>query len=272
MYGPKTAGSRALTLSCVVLATATATLDAQEAQSATARLYGTVVDKDNGRAIEGVLLTIKGTEIRTESNRQGNFVFEAIPPGTVEVVAERLGVATETQTFELEPGRKYDVELRLSAKAVALDPIAVTVEARSDWLEMQGFYERKYYGGLTGHFITRAEIEHRNAQMLTDIYDDVPRVQSFWIEPGRRTVRFRHVTGLGGGYGCEPAYFIDGHRYYDPLREGPNQSQVANFNAIGVDQAEAIEVYVGAAVPIQYQAANGANCGVILLWTRRGSR
>jgi hypothetical protein len=134
---------------------------------------------------------------------------------------------------------------------------------------MQGFYDRKYYSGLSGAFITRSDIEKRNPQLLTDIYDDTPGVRSFWIEPGRRTVRFRRA-GFGIGYGCEPAYFIDGQRYKDPLIEGPSKSEVANFNALPVDQVEAIEVYVGALVPIQYQQIT--NCGVILLWTRRGVR
>lgn len=239
-----------------------------------ARLYGTVLSGENGRAVPGVIVAIAGTELRRESDASGRFNFAEVPAGPVELRTEHLGFGPLSQRVELEPGRTYDAVLRLTPQAIALDPLTVnvSVEARSPFLDMQGFYDRKYYSGLNGNFLTRSDIEKRKPQLLTDIYDDVPRVQSFWVEPGRRTVRFRQPSGFGGGYGCEPAYFIDGQRYYDPLREGPNKSEVANFNVLGTDQVEAIEIYVGAAVPIQYQGAGGANCGVILLWTRRGSR
>jgi hypothetical protein len=244
---------------------------------AAARIFGRVLSNENGKAVSGVVVSIAGTELRRETDGNGVFAFTDLPAGTVEVRTEHLGFNPLSYRVELEPGRSYDAVLDLTPRAIPLDPleVSVTVEERSPWLEIQGFYDRKLYGGLNGHFITRSEIEKRDPRILTDLYDDLPGVRSFWIQPGQRTVRFRRATtitlsGGNSGYGCEPDYYIDGQRYRDPLETAAVQATVADFNALPVDQVEAIEAYVGAGIPIQYQGST--NCGVILVWTRRGSR
>lgn len=249
----------------------------QPAAAGAARLFGKVTSNESGKAVSGVVVTIAGTELRRETDGNGMFAFMELPPGPIEVKTEHLGFNPLSYRVELQSGRAYDAVLNLTPRAIPLDPLEVnvTVEERSPWLEMQGFYDRKQYSGLNGTFITRSEIEKRDPRLLTDLYDNIPGVRSFWIQPGQRTVRFRRATtitlsGGSSGYGCEPDYYIDGQRYRDPMETAAVKATVADFNAIPVDQVEAIETYVGAGIPIQYQGST--NCGVILVWTRRGRR
>jgi hypothetical protein len=66
--------------------------------------------------------------------------------------------------------------------------------------------------------------------------------------------------------GCEPALFIDGARYKDRAPVGPaEQEYIDDWNILAPLTIEAVEIYTGAAAPIEFQHP----CGVILIWTRR---
>jgi hypothetical protein len=76
--------------------------------------------------------------------------------------------------------------------------------------------------------------------------------------------------------GCEPDLYIDGHRYRNATgairtdvgvtvwQEAVNK--VDDFNGVPIVAVEAMEIFVGARTPSQYNSP----CGVILVWTRRG--
>lgn len=152
--------------------------------------------------------------------------------------------------------------IRFPTQAVQLSALDITVTQRARWLELQGFYDRRDRGGISGHFLDRDLIERRRPTVITDLLHELPGVRVLHIEPGRLTVMFSRTINLGPRNGCEPALHIDGTRYQSP----GSGFEVDNFNPISVAQLEAVEVYVGAATPIQYQHP----CGVVLFWTRRG--
>jgi hypothetical protein len=59
--------------------------------------------------------------------------------------------------------------------------------------------------------------------------------------------------------GCSPNIYIDG-----------NLVDNRDLDTSRPEVVEGIEVYIGALIPIQYKTMT--DCGVILIWTRRGSR
>ena len=152
-----------------------------------------------------------------------------------------------------------------------LAPLEVTVTPRNRWLSLQGFYERRIESGLSGSYITRQDIERRNTDMITDLIDDFAGVRVIHSGPGKRTIRFNRGHG-----NCEPDLYVDGalYRASSPsmLTDGgiswrESGNKVDDFNMVSANQIEAVEVYVGAATPIQFTNANG--CGVVLMWLRR---
>lgn len=258
-----------LTLTLAPLATA----NRAQAQTAATpgRIYGQVVDQSSGRPVAGVLLTLEGTSFAAESSDRGLFVLRDVPAGTWQLHAERIGYHSKTGTVDLLPGAMLDVRISVATKPVELDSMLVIT--RSGRLAEVGFYDRRDTGGLSGRFVTAADIERRVAAQMTDMLVDVPAVKTIHQGPGRVTVRFNRGFGRQGG--CEPDLYIDGrlYRWASPpittdgagTRFGVSSNRVDDFNAVPVNEIAGIEIYVGAAVPA---FVTNTSCGVILIWLK----
>jgi hypothetical protein len=262
----------------VAIAVALATLAATSLHAQTAgRIHGRVTDHRNARPLQDVAVRLSGTELLTETDRQGRFLLDAVPPGEFDIIAERLGYETRSVTVKLDEGGILDVTLVLSARAIELPPIIV--EGRSRWLTNQGFYDRRD-NNVSGTFITRADFEHRGPTNLQDILKNVRSVRFNHVEAGSTNIRFNRMTTdrLGPAMdpstpapvfpGCEPDIYLDGQRYRERTTRDPSrpwESLVNNINFIPPDQIEALEVYVGNP-PTRFMHP----CGVLLIWTRRG--
>jgi hypothetical protein len=256
------------------------------AAAAQVRAHGLIRDAETGKPVADVEVVVVGTDRTFVSDGGGRFTISRVTDSRVELRLSRIGYAPQQGTVELPEGRVMDLDIRLTPKAVELEALTVEVTPRSPWLDSQGFYDRRLYSGLNGHFITRDVIERRNPRGITDLLDNVPGVNVLYIGPGQRTLRFNRP---GGGVssepgqqrrgvldprrraidlrGCEPDLYIDGARYRSGRITDPNlASKVDDYDVLPVTQIDAAEVYLGANTPVQYKNA----CGVILLWTRRG--
>ena len=239
-------------------------------------LVGVVLDHDSGDPIPSVVIALTGTQWTMVSGADGRFRFDDVPAAAYELTAEHIAYGLQKNPLDVKPGQALDVTLRLAKAAVALDPIAVEVAERSRWLELQGFYERRERGGLSGHFMTSAEMERRRTDFITDILDDLGGVRiDYDLGPGKRSVRFNRpgMNARAGGW-CEPDLYVDGRLYRNsspPMTTsgiGPKPNKVDDFNVVPVSNIEAVEVYVGAAVPPQFGGST-SGCGVILYWLKR---
>ncbi len=216
------------------------------------KIVGIVRDEATSRRISDASIALQGTKFRAMTDGQGRFVFVGVPPGNYVLAAEMLGYAARFETFRMVPGRGFDVDLSLSTQPIALEPLKV--EARSLSLERTGFYDRRLDPLLQGSFLTRGEIERRAAESLGDLFREIPGARVDRLGMGNARVRFlRAVSGGTAGQGCEPGVWVDGIRSRDPWNDVPPMT------------IEALEVYVGAIGPVQYNHS----CGVVLVWTRR---
>jgi outer membrane cobalamin receptor len=160
------------------------------------------------------------------------------------------------------PGNPVEITVRLSSSPIALDPIQVAV--RSPTLERTGFYERRDHGPQ-GTFFTQADIDRLAPTVLSDLVRRVPATRFMEGGPGRTILRFNRQYGAGGPLpGCEPAVFVDGVLIQDQTIE----PRVLDFNRVPPSQIAAVEIYVGASMPMQY---NRTSCGAVVNWTKRGS-
>lgn len=221
-------------------------------------LVGRITDFQTGRPIAGVLVRLPGRDLTAITESDGRFAIPELRAGRVVIEAEMLGYATRSDTITLIPGQILEATFGMTTQPIALDPISVTV--RSRWLDSNGFYERRA-SGLAGHYFNRAEIERRSPSQFTDLVRDLPGVSMVSDEVGKTQVRFRRVTTMTGNFGdlargCEPAVYYDGV----PMNLGFDR-----LHEIPIPFIDGVEVYVGAATPIQFKHP----CGVILIWTRR---
>jgi len=212
---------------------------------------GTVVDASTARPITGALLQIRGTNVRNVTDDRGRFVLWGVAPGQHTLDMEMLGYAQRAEPVTAVAGRTLELTVALSTQPIELDPISIVV--RSDWLEMNGFYERREEG-LQGTFVDRTEIESRAMATFRDLFTAVPSLRVDFIDPGRTRIVMRRNPGSGTGEGCSPQIYVDGQRI------------VRDLDSIEPTIVEAMEVYAGALAP----AGFGNSCGAILIWTRRG--
>jgi hypothetical protein len=247
-----------------------------------ARIVGQVLDQGNRKPVKAALVTLSlpgsGVVGTAETDGNGRFVFGEVAAELYFVKVERLGYRQREDSLRAISAQTVEVTVPLASQPVELAPITVTV--RSRWLELNGFYERRDMDGIKAHIIDRDMIERRMPPMITDLLDQAPGVEVVFVDVGRRTLRFnRHVpmpaeagkpqrsaldqrrTGPDEK-GCEPDLYIDGQLHRNT---STGLSKVDDFNVISPIAIEAIEVYVGN-TPLQFHH----NCGVILIWTKRG--
>ena len=159
----------------------------------------------------------------------------------MEVRFQRLGYAARTATVIVQPDKTIEIAASMSARPIELEPITVVV--RSRLLERNGFYQRA--NSSAGTRFSREDLAAISPIFISDLFVRVPGVRmEAGVLMGRQT--FFGTT-------CELRIFLDGL----PM-EG------WDFDTIPPEYLEAMEVYQGLSVPVQY----GPSCGVVLFWTR----
>lgn len=236
-------------------------------------IRGAVTDRTSGRAIAGgqVLLLTEQRRgaAQATTNDSGRFVLVAPGPGRYRLQFAAPGYRLLiTPGFEVRAGEALDYLLAVAPlPPVALD--TAVIEGRPVLRYLAGFYQRRARG--LGTFVTREEFERYHPLVTTDI---VRRAQVFDVvaNPVRsaggdyRQVRIQSRRGVPYGFGpvageCPPLLFLDG-----TLAGNARDVDVDDLVAVGA--IEAVEFYEGGVqVPAEF-AANGANCGVIAIWSR----
>jgi len=235
---------------------------ASEAQS----IAGNLLDAQSGQAIMlgyVALLDESGERVAwTLANEEGYFRLDAPETGSYMLYGESLGYRSSVEgPILLGEDQLIPAGFRLDPMPVVLDSLRVVAESRRFSLVMAGFYEREKTG--LGHFIGPDKILERfEARQISDF---------LWGVPGIRLVPRDNLAGSGyvplmrasaafRGF-CVPDVYLDGI----PQPGGEDLD-----NLIMPFDIEAIEVFRSAAeVPARYTTA-GSNCGVILLWSRKG--
>ena len=211
----------------------------------TGRLIGRILDARAGRPVAAAAVSVPDRAEVVESNRMGRFVLSGLPVGEHELSIRHLGYAPLTHAVSVRQGVTTEVEIGLTADPVEVAPLVATVE-RSRRLEIKGFYERKYWGELTGlgTFITEEDIERWRPLHVRHLVSMlVPSVAA-----GLKNRRL-------GARGCPMTVYLDG--FVVTARE---LDQFVKPVEVG-----GIEVYKGlASLPAEFIG----NCGAVVVWTK----
>ena len=248
----------------VVLALASGRLEAQQ-------VSGVVLEAGSRRPLSFVeveLLDGKKQLARAISDQKGHFTAPINRSGIVQVRATRIGYRAFT-SGDIAVAADEDVrtELLLAVDAVPVEPLRVTARSQmeSAYLASVGFYDRERAG--IGHFLSRSQIEKRNAVVLSEVLTTVPGVKLSRADRGaQKRSEITFSRGMSSMRQCMPAIFIDGAL----MRAGgilrPNELPLDEW--VNPRDIEGIELYHGAAAtPAMYNQQ--AQCGVIAIWTKR---
>lgn len=214
------------------------------------QIVGRVWD-EAGRPVSGAAIGVEGEAITAVTNVRGFFALEEVPQGEQLLTVEHLGYGIQERGLVVRAGRTHDVEIRLVTEPVELEPITVTVRPRWWYGDMVDLQHRMNLG--FGHFLTREDFEARAQMPLGWAMSGVPGVNVRRSGSGT-TISFRRAP-------CgTPVVYLDGVKF---------QLGARGLDEFNTSEIEAVELYAGAAqIPGQFGGSD-AQCGVVVIWTRR---
>ena len=187
--------------------------------------------------------------VRTDS--VGKFLLATLPPGALDVSFRRLAFSPVVLSI-LVP-RDDTTEVDVTLRIVAQKLTGIVVQADAPHLRQLDAFEARRKLGI-GHFITRPQIEKRNASLLSDMMRMIPGAVIIPGENGRAILRFARTMR-----GCPPQFFIDGIQAFG-----------FNVDDMPIGDVEGVELYAGpSGLPPEYNKINSTvNCGTVIIWTR----
>ncbi len=241
-----------------------AILVAASAAAAQVHVVGRVVENETSDPIVGVDITVRGPAGGYLGHRvtdeNGAFQYEASRISGIKLRAQRLGYRPNTTPVLFFDNHDfYEVEIRLDRDAVLLAPLEVIARSAVESSPVLADFRHRLEHGM-GRYLTRDEIEARNPSFVSDMLLEIPGVR---LQAGgtgtRRIVRMRA--------NCPAQIFVDGV-LMNPAGYG---TAVTVDDVVSPRNVEAIEVYGGlGSVPAAFLNEN-SHCGVVAIWTRRGS-
>jgi iron complex outermembrane receptor protein len=241
-------------LLAVLAAVAVAVPGAAQAQTGT--VAGRIFDDLTQRPIDGVTLTVVGTDRTGLTNADGRFVITAVPVGEQIILAQVLGYADATRTVTVTADQTAIVDFQMTNEAIQLQEIVVT-----------GYGEQQAEA-VTG-VIDAVGTEQFNQGVITAPEELIAgKVAGVAVStPGFRggvNIRIRGGTSINASN--EPLFVIDGV----PISPGGGIGAGSNpLSFINPQDIESVTVLKDASAAAIY-GSRGAN-GVILIETKRGS-
>jgi hypothetical protein len=223
-------------------------------------VIGRVIDEATRAPVPEVLVaaldTAGAVQVSMLSDSTGAFQLE-LAAGTYALRLERLGYATlTTDTMRLRRSETVTVEVRLGARAIALEPLVVLGRSRPA-IGSEAFYRRMdaHRKVGIGRFMTRAQIDASGASTVHMLLARDPAVHLL-------RYRFHEVVAFRvRGTTCLPALYIDGVRV-------ANNAETDISAWLHPDMLEGVEIYPDPAfVPGELRIEG---CGALALWSRSG--
>jgi hypothetical protein len=211
-------------------------------------ISGTTIDAQTGMPIVGASITIPVLSRAVISDEGGHFLHSPLEAGSYVVQVHAVGYIPSAKAFDLTTGQSVTHVFQLTTVAPALPDVVVSGHTGSVGRRFEDFDRRRAL--KRGQFLTRAEIEARNAVNLSDLLQTMRGIRTECagftciVETSRST------------HGCRPAFFVDGRM---STTFGPTTP---------VRDIEGIEVYLGPSeTPAEYLGPD-SGCGAIGIWTK----
>jgi len=244
------------------------------ALSPVAQITGKVTDAVDGTPVAEAWVTLlsdSGTAVAmTRTNELGRYALSASEPGSYRVMGRRLGYSpNRSDLLDLEPGSGIEKNLGLTQNAYTLEPVTVTAEFVSGYLEDVGFFQRRQTSAA-GFFLDRDEIARRidRASEFTDLLYGIPG-----LIVTRQGVKLRGMpVGTDAPPCSTPLIYVDGLQIHDPrtAEDKAFASSLILNDVIHPNDVGAVELYRRIAeLPARFSGVE-SGCGVMLVWTIHG--
>jgi hypothetical protein len=242
---------------------------AQAQRTSVVRGHVTTADSAR-RPLTGVEVAIPALGRGTRVDQEGAFTIDALPAGTHEVIARRVGFEPVTRQVTVSgAGDTVTLVLALAPRVVEL----TQVDVRDKATESAGLraYERERARSNGGAFIGDSLLARNEHSAMSNVLRRVPGAGIIRYQTSRQSY---NVLGSRRGSAsiraadknCYYQIYVDGQRRFVPTSS--NVEPPPDVDDFKVADYEAIEIYRGPAqTPMQF-TGTGATCGTIIFWTR----
>jgi hypothetical protein len=237
-----------------------------------AAFTGMVLSNGQRLPIGGAEVSLPELGMSARTNDSGWFRINEIPAGAHVVWVRHVGYAPLTVQFAFAANAITERQLLLS-NVQTLDSVVVAATRPA----LPEFEDRRKLG--IGQFFTREELAKQESRRLSDILSRVSGLRILhatggsqaWVVGGRGMGAVYRPDPTSAALGAQPACYADVWLDGALLYRGDMGSMLWDVNSMAPGTLEAVEFYASAQAPIRYSRAN-MECGVLLLWTRRGGR
>ena len=260
--------------------------------SAQGSLAGVVKEDSTGRVVAGAVVAIEKARRQATTDEAGRYLLADLPVGTHVMQVRRLGYVPASAIGIVAAGETRTKDITLTRSPQALDTVKVSDSRKQLGVGLAGFEDRKRLG--FGHFIDSTFLKENEHRKLADIFRNIQGVElknppfcgqpySVGIVRAIRRINCvssrQHLVALGGEL-CAIQVMVDGAVYIpgkhidtdEPPRDPSNDwTTTYDISSFQVSDLIAMEVYRRSAVPMEYRG-HDTDCGLVLLWTKRGRR
>jgi TonB-linked SusC/RagA family outer membrane protein len=225
-------------------------------------IRGRVMVEGVNRPLGSAQVSVVGTSIGAQTNDDGEYRLNNVPPGPRQVRVQRIGFAPATSPVTVVAGQTATVDFTIREAPVSLEQVVVTATGDVRRKEIANSMST-----ISAETIENAPVT--NAQQLLAAQTPGVTVLANTGQPGGGgAIRLRGNNSISQGN--TPIVYVDGVRIYNgdtPIV--PNARQIMNpYNDIRAEDIERVEVVKGAAATTLY--GTEASGGVIQIFTKRG--
>ena len=220
---------------CHALVVLVLAANALAAQGPTATLTGVVTDSETGHPLDGAIIFLKSTQLRSATGQTGEYRLAGIPPGRYAVRVALIGYqSAERAEVVLTTREVRRLDFALVRALVDIPGIVVTA-SRGE--------ERPEDSPASVAVLARDAVVRRGAMTIDQALPFVPGVI---FNNGQ--VDIRGASGIAGGVGSRVLMLLDGH----PILTADGGE--VDFNAVPLLDLDRVEIVKGA-----YSALYGSN-------------
>ena len=205
------------------------------AQGPAATLTGVVTDSETGRPLDGAMIFLTSTQLRSATGQTGEYRLAGVPPGRYAVRVALIGYqGAEHADVILGSGETRRLDFVLVRALIDIPGIVVTA-SRAE--------ERPEDAPASVAVLARDAVVRRGAMTIDQALPFVPGVI---FNNGQ--VDIRGASGIAGGVGSRVLMLLDGH----PILTADGGE--VDFNAVPLLDLDRVEIVKGA-----YSALYGSN-------------
>ena len=219
-------------------------------------ISGTVISADDGGAIPGVSVSVKGTTLGTITDMDGVFRLK-VPQDAKALVFSFVGMASQ----EVAIGNQSKINVKLSSENISVDEVVVTA---------MGIAKSEKTLGYASSTVKSDQLDiAKSGSVMGGLSSKVAGVQvsGAGAVGTSQKVLIRGISSINSN---NPLYIVDGVPI-DNSRNGNDDADFGNgANDINSDDVENVTVLKGASATALY--GSRASAGVIMITTKRAKK